>query len=193
MLTARNIHVIFLGLILGSAAGYIYASARTEARRAALAVEVRDRLQSAAPGAHPEVTDAAMLEMFAEAIAAGSNDPELLRQYATLLFDARRFGEAAAVFDQVLDQAPDDAEIRTYMATSLYAAGERERAMEEFSRALEDNPDNVLALHNVALGHLDLNGDVNAARQALDRILQIEPDYEGLASLQSRIAAAGGN
>jgi Flp pilus assembly protein TadD len=190
MLTARHIHALLLGVILGSASAYVYASARTGAERDALAQQARSRLVGGAPADHPEVTGQAMLEMFAEAVASNPNDPRLLTEYATLLFDARRFAEAAGVFDRVLAETPDDAEVRTYMATSLYAAGQRERAMVEFETALEDDPNQILALHNLSLGHLDLNNDPNAAQEVLSRIEGIDPNYEGLASLRSRINAA---
>ena len=187
MLSSRNIHILLLGVILGAASGYVYASFRTESRRQAAAGEALDNLTRTAPEAHPEVSDQEVLAMFEEALALSPNDEEILARYATFLFDLRRFADAAGAFQRILDQNPADAEIRTYMATALYAAGERERAMSEFEAALGFDPNQILALHNLALGHLDLNGDREAAAGLLRRIESIDPVYEGLDSLRQRI------
>lgn len=190
-MTSRSVHLLLLGLILGAATAYVYASVQTGARRAALASEARDRLVSGATSdPHAGLSDADMLEMFEQALATTPDDPELLTRYATFLFDLRRFAEAAEAFDRALVSNPQDAEIRTYMATSLYAAGERERAMREFEIALETDPAQILALHNLALGYLDLDGDPDQATELLHRIEEIDPAYEGLASLRQRIEAA---
>lgn len=191
-MTSRSVHLLLLGLILGAATAYVYASVQSGARRAALASEARDRLVSgqAASDPHAGLSDADMLEMFEQAMATTPDDPDLLTRYATFLFDLRRFAEAADAFERALVPNPQDAEIRTYMATSLYAAGERERAMREFETALEADPEQILALHNLALGYLDLDGDPDQATEVLHRIEAIDPAYEGLASLRQRIEAA---
>lgn len=193
MPNSRNIHILLLGVILGVATAYIYASTRAETRRQALADEAATTLRGTMPAGHPDVTDEEMLSMFETAVARSPDDPELLTRYATFLFDIRRFGDAATTFQHVLDLTPHDAEVRTYMATALYAAGERSRAMEEFEAALVDDPQQILALHNLALGRLDLNGDAEGARELLTRIESIDPAYEGLASLRQRIDAATAN
>jgi Flp pilus assembly protein TadD len=193
MFNSRNVHVLILGVILGSAAAYVYSSVRAESRRLVLAGEARDRLAGSPADPHAGVTDRDMQVMFEQALAAAPEDRDLLTRYATFLFDIRRFGEAADVFERLLEQAPDDAETRTYMATSLYAAGDRERAMSEFQRALDSDPGQILALHNLALGHLDLDQDADAAREVLGRIEAIDPAYEGIPSLRQRIEAAGLN
>jgi Tfp pilus assembly protein PilF len=190
-MNSRSVHLLLLGMILGAATAYVYASVQTSAQRAQLAGEARDRLISGtAADPHAGLSDADMLEMFEQALATSPDDPELLSRYATFLFDLRRFAEAADAFERALVSTPRDAEIRTYMATALYAAGERERAMREFETALEDDPNQILALHNVALGYLDLDGDPDRAAEVLSRIEAIDPAYEGLASLRQRIEAA---
>jgi len=192
MLTSRNIHVLLLGVILGAAVAYSYAAFRTQSQRLVLAGEARSRLGTAptTPEGHPEVTDEDMLAMFQQALATAPDDPELLTRYATFLFDIRRFSDAAETFGRILNHTPANAEVRTYMATALYAAGDRARAVEELETALESDPNQILALHNLALGQLDLNGDVDAAEELLGRIETIDPEYEGLDSLRQRIAAA---
>lgn len=187
-------HLLVLGIILGSAAAYVYASVQTESHRVDLAEAARSRLAGVSTtDPHAGVTDQEMLDMFGQALAATPNDPELLTRYATFLFDLRRFQEAAEVFGRLVEQTPEDGEVRTYMATSLYAAGERERAMSEFEAALEADPTQILALHNLALGHLDLYDDPQRAQEMLERIEAIDPSYEGLASLRQRIEAALAN
>lgn len=186
---SRSVHLLLLGVILGSATAYVWASVRAGTERALRAEEARQALVPNPADPHSEVTDQDMVAMFEEALAVNPTDRELLARYATFLFDLRRFADSARVFALILEQDGGDAETRTYMATALYAGGERERAMDEFEAALDSDPNQILALHNLALGHLDLNQDPDAAEEVVARIRRIDPAYEGIASLGQRIGA----
>jgi Tfp pilus assembly protein PilF len=185
MLNSRNVHFAVLGIILGAAVAYVYASYQTEAGRRA-----RAALLAPTPADHPDVTDAEVLALFEEAVAANPNDADLLTRYGSYLFDLGRYDDAAAMFQRLLDTAPEDADIRTFMATSLFASGRRAAAMDEFTRALESDPSHILALHNLALGHIDFTRDYGAAETAIARIETLDPNYVGLSSLRSRLRAA---
>jgi Flp pilus assembly protein TadD len=189
MLTAKNVHLTLLGIILGSVAAYSFASYRAEVRREAQAEEIAASLSPPGTAGHPDVTDAEMVALFEEALERNPNDPELMSRFGSYLFGLERFAEAARWFRRVLEITPDDANTRTLMGTSLYASGRVDEAIEAFNEALQTDHDQVLALHNLAIADLD-RGDVPAAEDGLVRIESIDPTYVGLPSLRGRIEAA---
>ncbi len=193
MLNSKNIHIALLGIILGSAFAYVYGSYRLESRRQAEAEALAGSSGAGIGAEHPEITDEQMLAFFAEALRTNPNDAELIFRYADFLFNLGRYEESAEWFSRALETSPEDAATRTAMATALYGSGRLDEAIEEFQRALESDPSYLLALHYLALTHLEGRSDVVSARAALRQIELIDPTYEGLTSIRERIVVAEGN
>ncbi len=190
MLDTRTVHWILLGVIAGSAAAYVYANYRTHGARLA---EVREIQSAAAPesaDAHADVTEQEMLELFARALAVSPGDPELLSRYATYLFEIARYAESAEWFARLMEITPDDATMRTAYATALYGSGRVGDAIEEYQRALETDPSQTLALQNLVLAYLERPPNIAAATDALERLETIDPSYEALPTLRSRLDRA---
>jgi len=193
MFNSKNIHIALLGIILGSAFAYVYGSYRLESRRQMEAETLAGSPGAGLAGAHPENSDEDMLSLFAEAITRNPNDSELLYRYADFLFNLNRYAESAEFFGQALEITPEDAAVRTAMATALYGSGRLDEAVQEYQRALESDPAYLLALHYLALAHLEGRNDVVSARSALSQIELIDSSYEGLPSIRERIVAAESN
>ena len=88
MFTSRNIHFAILGIILGSAFGYILAFYQVQA---SMPPPISGTSQ--APPNHPEVTNEQMLALFKQALDKNPNEPELLTRYASFMFSLGRFTE----------------------------------------------------------------------------------------------------
>ncbi len=190
MFSAKNIHIGLLGIILGAASAYIYASHQAEARRAVAAEQALEAFQERSAAEHPDISDQEMLALFDQALAANPNDPELMTRYGNFLYNLGRFPEAVGFYRKVLVSNPGDAQVRTDMATALYNMGLNEDAIAEYRAAIETDPNQIMALHNLIIAWLESTGDVTAAEATLRRIEQIDPNYPGLVTLRQRIATA---
>jgi len=94
---------------------------------------------------------------------------ELLRQQ-------ENWGQAAAVYSEVLRQDPDFPEAHTKLSYVLYRAGNGEEALREAKAALSLTPQNAEAFKNAGLA-LYLLGKADAALAQYKEALRLKPDY----------------
>jgi Tfp pilus assembly protein PilF len=189
MFSSRNIHFAILGIILGGAAGYIFAFYQVQSSmppRTAPAAQ-----GSNLPSGHPDVSNEQLLKMFAEALAKNPNDTTLMTRYANFLFDLGRFTDAVEWFQKVVALQPDNLNVRTDLGTALWNMGQKDKAMAEYQRILKSDPKHMATLHNLVIVHLE-ERDFAAAEQVLKQMETIDPKYEGLDPLRKRLAEMKG-
>jgi tetratricopeptide (TPR) repeat protein len=95
---------------------------------------------------------------------------ELLRQ-------AERWQESAAVYAEVLREAPDFPEAHTKLSYVIYRLGDADEALRQAKIALSRAPQNAEAHKNAGLA-LELLGRLDAALAAYKEALRIKPDYQ---------------
>jgi len=188
MFSSRNIHFAILGIILGSAGGYIFAFYQVEQ---AMPRTLPAAQSSKTPSGHPDVSNDQLLSMFKEALAKNPNDTTLMTRYANFLFDMGRFSEAVGWFEKVVAAQPANLDVRTDLGTALWNAGQKDKAMAEYQQILRSDPKHVATLHNLVIVHME-ERDMGAAEQVLKQLETIDPKYEGLDSLKKRLAELKG-
>lgn len=86
--------------------------------------------------------------------------------------------EAVEVFQQALDQEPENTNARVSLARSLYLTGRPEKAREQLQQALNREPTHALA--NFFTGVLlSTTGETQAANEYFTATLQAEPEHSG--------------
>ena len=110
---------------------------------------------------------------------------------AHLLSATGRTTEALQLADQVLAWAPLDSFVRTQRAILLMNAGQLERALQEFERVLETDPNNLNALQSRA-GALDLLGRYEDAIRARRASAKVKPESAKMYSDAERAWRDGG-
>jgi Tfp pilus assembly protein PilF len=192
MLSSRNIHFALLGIILGSASGYIFAFYQVQSSQPAQGQAVQGPQGSSnLPQGHPNVTNEQLTTMFKEALQKNPNDPTLLTRYANFLFDLGRFNEAVEWFQKVVALQPGNLDVMTDLGTAQWNAAEKDAAMATYQQILKIDPKHMATLHNVVIAYLE-DRNVSAAEQTLKKMEQIDPKYEGLDSLRKRLAEVKG-
>jgi tetratricopeptide (TPR) repeat protein len=93
-----------------------------------------------------------------------------------LLRRQERWGQAAAVYAEVLRQDPSFPEAHTKLSYVLYHVGDREQALREAKTALARTPENAEA-HLYAGIALDEPGKFDAALAEYKEALRLKPDY----------------
>lgn len=123
---------------------------------------------------HDQGEDRSMADpVLTEMIGKGVSTRWLTRR-ARALHEEGKIGEAAALFAQALEDAPNDPAALVGLGVSLQAGGETARARDHYRRALQLEPKNVEALSNLGLSLAQL-GDPNGAEAQYRRALEIEP------------------
>jgi cytochrome c-type biogenesis protein CcmH/NrfG len=192
MLSSRNIHFALLGIILGSASGYIFAFYQVQSSQPPHGQAIQSPQGSAnLPQGHPNVSNEQLATMFKDALQKNPNDTTLLTRYANFLFDLGRFSEAVEVFQKVVSLQPGNLDVKTDLGTAQWNAGDKDAAMSTYQLILKTDPKHMATLHNLVIAYLE-DRNVSAAERTLKQMEQVDPKYEGLDSLRKRLAEVKG-
>jgi len=183
MFSSRNIHFAILGIILGATSGYILAFYQVQA---SMAPAISRAPGSNLPSGHPNVSNEQLLAMFKEAMEKNPNDVTLMTKYANFLFDLGRAPEAVEWFQKVVALQPQNADARTDFATALWNAGQKDKAMAEYQTALSIDPKHMATLHNLVIVYTE-DRNFPAAEKTIKQMEAIDPKYQGLETLKTRL------
>jgi tetratricopeptide (TPR) repeat protein len=111
----------------------------------------------------------------ANRLRPGDNEP--LLKLGNTHFDAEQYEEAERWYSAVLKKTPNDVNVRTDLGLTFFLRTPRDidRAIKEYNAALAIQPDNEIALQNLALAFVEKN-DSDNLRKTLDRLSQVSPN-----------------
>jgi tetratricopeptide (TPR) repeat protein len=121
--------------------------------------------------------DAATAQATLARVLADTRDhPEALRLLGLLQLRQRRAADAVATLRRALAQWPDDALLRSDLASALAASGDLEGAIASWRRATELDAAQPTPWFNLGR-QLQLRGDSTEAVAALERAIAAAPDF----------------
>jgi len=103
---------------------------------------------------------------------------ELLANVGNIYYDTQQFPVAIDYYEKSLKLKPNDASVRTDMATAYWYVGNADTATAEFNKALADEPNKANALFNLGVVQWQGKLDVEAALATWQESLQTNPNYE---------------
>jgi Flp pilus assembly protein TadD len=135
---------------------------------------IRSQLEEAQRAGAAGRLDQARL-MISKAIAAGASEVDADRAIGNVAFDARKFAEALAAFQQVLTVTPKDSRILERAGISAIEIGDRKLASELIGRAVE-SPAATWRAWNARGALADYDGDWPQADAAYAKAVALAPD-----------------
>lgn len=90
--------------------------------------------------------------------------------------DSGDFEKAEKLYNELLEQYPDDFELRQRIGHVLVHRGKVGDARRHLERAVEMQPHNAMALYNLGMV-VELSGDQDAAMASLRQALALQPDF----------------
>lgn len=109
---------------------------------------------------------------------------------AVRLFEAGRYGEAAAATEPILKRRPGHEQTLTLRASALVRAGRPADARRIFHKLLRTASSPLHLHHEIALTHL-IEGDLRQAHDALDKAFEAEPRNPLFAAAKAELFQAG--
>jgi len=85
-------------------------------------------------------------------------------------------GEAAQVYEQILEAAPYHEQALDFLATRAYERGDMNLSLELLERALRAKPERAVTYQNLGIVH-KARGEYDLALEAMDRALALQPAY----------------
>jgi Flp pilus assembly protein TadD len=188
MFSSRNIHLAILGIILGASTAYVVAFYRVQPSSPPPLTS--SEAEAGAPAGHPEMNNEQMLEALKKAVEVSPNNPEMVKRYAVALFELGQFSDAEKWFAKAVDLEPNSVDLRSMYGAVLWRMGNKDAAARQLEATLRLDPQNIPSLHGLTL--LALEGrDAARARKLIQQIESIEPTYNQLPELRSRLQALG--
>ncbi|MGA9851771.1 MAG: aspartyl/asparaginyl beta-hydroxylase domain-containing protein [Gammaproteobacteria bacterium] len=93
-----------------------------------------------------------------------------------MLVQRGQIGDAAKVYEQILEIAPYHVKALDFLATRAYEGGNTSLSLELLGRSFRAGPDRPIIYQNFGLVH-KARGEYELALEALDRALQLQPVY----------------
>jgi tetratricopeptide (TPR) repeat protein len=147
-------------------------------RRLVESYESGDRL-TAREGEGParSAVDPKILEHLEALGYLDTQSPQGDRNLAALYFDAGRYEEAADAYEKLVEENPEDANLRASLAGALGALGRLDESLEHIDKAIEMDPINPEAYHNRGVIY-ERKGRVERAVKEYETALRYNPQYE---------------
>jgi tetratricopeptide (TPR) repeat protein len=121
------------------------------------------------------------------ALALKPTDVDALTAMGDTKYDAGDFKGAAQAYERALVQQPGNADLHAELGNTYYQRSppDDERAIDEYRKALAIDARHEKALQNLSIAALR-KGDQAAAREAIERLANVNPSNPALASLRSQ-------
>jgi cytochrome c-type biogenesis protein CcmH/NrfG len=174
-------------LVLGGLGGYLLHSSGTPAESSSSATA---SVPSIPPAVLAQQALDAQTKPLLRRIDGNPKDVAALAELGNIYFDASQFPTAIDFYTRALNEAPNDADVRTDMGICYFYSGDPDRALKEFDKALKGDPRHVQTLFNVGIVKLNGKNDPKGAIVAWESLLKINPTYKDRAKVESLLADA---
>lgn len=177
-------------LILGGLGGYLLHSSGTPAESSTSASS------SSASLPPSNLSNAGAMAFEAETkpllarVQQNPKDVAALTELGNICFDSSRWPDAIGYYTRVLNETPNNPDVRTDMGIAYYYSGDANRALQEFDHALKDDPQHVQTLFNVGVVKMNGKNDPKGAIAAWESLLKIDPAYRDRAKVESMLSEA---
>jgi tetratricopeptide (TPR) repeat protein len=179
---------VCFGLLIGWIIGTQNATAPTPMTVAPAAAAPAAAQSGTTPGGPPAAAplDETKLQALRQQAEAQPKDAAIRGQIGNLYFDAERYPDAIAWYEQALAIDPKNADVSTDLGVSYYYTNQTDRALQQFQRSLDANPRHTKTILNIGMVKAFGKQDLLGAAQAWQQVVEIAPDTpEGRAARQA--------
>lgn len=130
------------------------------------------------------------IEFWLKANQLKPDDYETIVHLGNAYFEAGKYERAEQWYTSALVKKPDDINVRTDLGTTFMARvpPDFDRAIKEYRRSLETNPNHEQTLHNLVIAYTK-KGQAKEAREMLARLEKVSPNNPDLPQMRSQLEA----
>lgn len=118
------------------------------------------------------------------------NDPQLLYNLGNVYYDTGQYPDAIKYYEQSLVQNPNATDVRTDMAVAYFYTENVDKALSEIQVVLKQDPKHANALFNQGMFLWKGRMDVAGAIASWKKLLEVSPNFERRAEVETFIAQA---
>ena len=129
------------------------------------------------------------LEFLKRANQLKPDDYGVIVQIGNANFDADKYEEAEKWYTMALVKKPNDVNVRTDLGLTFVfrASPNYDRAIQEFKRTLEMDPNHVQALQNLTVAY-SKKGDLINAKSTLEKLEAVDPTNAAISQLRAGLS-----
>jgi tetratricopeptide (TPR) repeat protein len=105
-----------------------------------------------------------------------SVEPDLYETLSTLLLNAKKNDEALAVIEKGLAKYPNNAKLKEYQGSALYASGNTDKFMANLKEQLAKNPNDATNWYNLGVLQSKNPATTNDAIASFKKAIELKPD-----------------
>jgi predicted Zn-dependent protease len=173
-------------MMFGAIAGYIIS---VQAGRGQATPSIVSQPSTAQTAATP-VVDEAELRAYREILARDPKNATAAVKAGNILYDAQRYVEAIAFYQQAFALLPTDINVSTDLGTALWYAGRADEALAQYEKSLAINATHAQTLFNVGIVRADGKHDYAGAVSAWETLLKTNPTYPEAAKVTTLMSDA---
>lgn len=178
----RKESVVFgvAGIFFGVLVGWIIGS-QQPARGAAPAAAAAAAAPASGGGTGqtaPPALDESRAAALKATAARNPSDAETRVQLGNLYFDAERYDEARAWYEEALKIEPRNVNASTDLGIAYYYSNQPDRALAQFDRSLAIDPTHSKTLLNIGIVRAFGKQDLAGAEKAWQRVIEVAPASE---------------
>ncbi|HLM57903.1 MAG TPA: tetratricopeptide repeat protein [Pyrinomonadaceae bacterium] len=128
------------------------------------------------------------IDFLTRAVELRPADSQAVVRLGHAYFEAKRYETAERWYSEALKKKPEDADVRSDLGLTFFLREppQTERALAEFRRALEYDPQHVPTLHNLTLVQMK-TGDMAGAETSLARLEKLDPEGNNVPLLRREL------
>jgi tetratricopeptide (TPR) repeat protein len=188
--TAREAYLLaVVCLMVGLGMGYMIRGSAGSDAVATAAVASQPAVPAAntqAPGPDVEMT-AAPLKV---ALSSDPRNFDLLVQLGNLYYDKRVYTPAAEYYQRALALRPNEVGVRTDLGTAYWYSGFPDKAIAEYRKSLQVDPNHPQTLFNMGVVYKDGLKEPSEAIATWEKLLKVHPEYTDRQKVLDLIKAA---
>jgi len=106
-----------------------------------------------------------------------SVEADLYETLSTLLLNAKKNDEALAIIEKGLAKFPNNAKLKEYQGSALYASGNTDKFMQNLKEQLAKNPNDATNWYNLGVLQSKNPETVNDAITSFQKAIELKPDF----------------
>jgi cytochrome c-type biogenesis protein CcmH/NrfG len=172
-------------LVLGVAVGYVISGPHGSQQP----IVVSPAGQPATPGGGPApgLVDERQVQALRDIVGRDPKNLQAATQLGNLLYDAGRYAEAVAPYQQAFALDPKNVNISTDLGTALWYSGRADEALAQYEKSLAIDPNHGQTLFNRGIVFHDGKQNLPQALQSWERLLAGNPNYPERAKVEQLI------
>jgi cytochrome c-type biogenesis protein CcmH/NrfG len=173
-------------LVLGVAVGYVISG--PHGNQQPIVVTPVTQPASAPAGAPPAgLVDERQVQALRDIVAKDPRNVQAATQLGNLLYDAGRYAEAVAPYQQAFALDPRNVNLSTDLGTALWYSGRADEALAQYEKSLAIEPNHAQTLFNRGIVFHDGKQNLPQAIQSWERLLANNPSYPDRAKVEQLI------